>query len=64
MNLEVKPDQINDEVIAMLKSFNDDNKGNSNYMFNLTDDVKSLQAVIFNSPLVSLGGSKETEGGT
>lgn len=65
LNLEIKPDNI--EGLAELKLFNDDNKGikirlYSNYMFNLTDAAQSLQAVIFNSPLVS--GSKETEGGT
>lgn len=68
LNLLIKPDHFDAEVNAELKWFNDTNKGikiglYSNYMFNTTD-AQSLQAVVFDSPLVSLKGSKKTEGGT
>mgnify|MGYP006916137756 FL=1 len=68
LNLLIKPDHFDAEVNAELKWFNDTNKGikiglYSNFMFNTTD-AQSLQAVVFDSPLVSLKGSKKTEGGT
>ena len=68
LNLLIKPEQLNIQGDADFKWFNDDNKGikirlYSNYMFK-SSGAQSLQTIIFDSPLVSLRGSKESEGGT
>ena len=68
LNVLINPGNLDASADAEIRWFNDDNKGikiklHSNYMLR-DNNAKSLQAIIFDSPFVSLRASKEKEGGT
>ena len=68
LNVMVNPGNLDINGDAEVKWINDENKGiriklHSNYMLR-EKGAKSLQAVIFDSPFVSLRASNEKEGGT
>ena len=68
LKVVIKDGTLDANADAMVEWFNDDNKGiriklHSNYMLR-DNSARSLQAVIFDSPFVSLRASKEKEGGT
>ena len=66
VNVTIKPEKlnVNQQIVSEFKDKGIKIVLNSDYLFEKYDDAYSIQTVVFDSPLVSIKGERQKEGGT